>query len=94
MLQLKRTNDSTRTSWHSAGTVAANELLCQLQAEVLHREERLRRVRMKVFVQNVCICDGSLQSLDWNEWTGTVDWNGGICGWGSMRMRRVVDSRL
>ena len=21
---------------------------------------------------------GSLQSLDWNEWTGAVDWNGGM----------------
>ena len=61
VLQLKRTNDSTRTSRHSAGTVAANELLCQLQAEVLHREERLRRVRMKVFVENVCICDGHIE---------------------------------
>ena len=23
------------------------------------------------------MCVGSLQSLDWNEWTGMVDWNGG-----------------
>jgi len=22
--------------------------------------------------------NGSLQSLDWNEWIGMVDWNGGI----------------
>jgi len=30
--------------------------------------------------------NGSLQSLDWNEWIGMVDWNGGIANlqfWGS-----------
>ena len=37
---LKRMNNSTQRSRPSADTVAANELLCQLQAEDLHREER------------------------------------------------------
>ena len=32
------------------------------------------------FLFDVAVTNGSLQSLDWNEWTGTVDWNGVICG--------------
>ena len=32
---------------------------------------------------------GSIQSLDWNQWTGMVDWNGGLNVKGGAKLLRM-----
>ena len=51
--------------------------ICNLERDCTVPHYKSRKVTVCVFC-HISLTPGSLQSLDWNHWTGLVDWKSGI----------------